>query len=295
MKYYVVDAFAERVFEGNPAGVCVLESWLPDELMQTIAAENNLSETAFTVKEQTAGKDGSDRDVYRLRWFTPTDEIDLCGHATLATAYTLGRFIDTKADGFTFITRSGELTAMRRRDAAVADTFELNFPARPPKKVFVGEEVGDAEIDGVEPLQLRAKAAEALGIAPEAILEAHLSRDLVIVVPTEAEVRALAPDFGKLAAMPGLGFLVTAPATTAGFDFVSRAFFPKIGANEDPVCGSAHCTLVPYWVDRLGGKTHLIARQVSKRGGTLHCVLEGPRVRLAGSAVLYSEAEININ
>ena len=117
----------------------------------------------------------------------------------------------------------------------------------------------------------------------------------MIVVPTEAEVRALAPDFGKLAAMPGLGFLVTAPATTAGFDFVSRAFFPKIGANEDPVCGSAHCTLVPYWVDRLGGKTHLIARQVSKRGGTLHCVLEGPRVRLAGSAVLYSEAEININ
>lgn len=260
MKYYVVDAFAERVFEGNPAGVCILDSWLPDERMQFIAAENNLSETAFAVKE--------DSGDYRLRWFTPAAEIELCGHATLAAAFVLARFYEPETSQFTFHTLGGKLTVLRK-----AELYELDFPSRMP-----------------EPLPLTDDMIAALGVKP---VEAYLSRDLMFVLENEEQVRNLTPDFSKLKDLPdGLGASVTAKGTD--YDFVSRSFFPKLNVNEDPVCGSAHCNFIPFWAGRFG-KNKLTARQLSKRGGTLYCQLEGERVKISGSAVLYAEAELRID
>lgn len=258
MRQYVVDAFAERVFEGNPAAVCVLEQWLPDSVMQKIAVENNLSETAFTVKAD---------DHYGLRWFTPGGEIDLCGHATLGTAFVLANFYEPESDYFVFETMSGRLEV--RRDG---DFFEMDFPSRMPV-----------------PTALTPEMLAAFSTAPKA---AYLSRDLMLVFDDEASVREYQPDWSKLRAIrDGIGVLITAPS--AEYDFVSRCFFPEIDVPEDPVTGSAHCNFIPYWAERLG-KQKMIARQVSARGGTLYCENCGERVKIKGKAVLYSEATVHL-
>ena len=256
MKQYVVDAFTDRVFRGNPAAVCVMDRWLPDSLMQKIAIENNLSETAFIVREGPR---------YHIRWFTPGSEVDLCGHATLASTYILSRFFEPDADEFRFDSLSGPLTVRKK-----GDLFELDFPARMPVPVAFTPEMQSA-INGL----------------PAA---AYLDRDVILVLGSEREVSAFRPDPARIAAIPeGMGLYITAPSEQ--YDFVSRCFFPKIQVNEDPVCGSAHCSLIPYWSERLG-KTRMTAYECSPRGGILYCENAGDRVLISGKAALYSEAEI---
>lgn len=257
MRQYIVDAFAERVFEGNPAAVCVLERWPGEELMMSITRENNLSETAFAVPEG---------DGWRLRWFTPGGEIDLCGHATLAAAYVIGRFIDPEVEEIRFYTLSGLLTVRRR-----GELLEMEFPAYQLKRLEVTDEIADA-----------------LGVRPAEVWRA---RDLLCVMEREEDVLAMSPDMEKLKKLKGALMQVTARGSQ--YDCVSRTFAPKMGIPEDPVCGSGHCHIVPYWADRLG-KTELVARQASPRGGTLYCRLEGDRVILAGRAALYATAELMI-
>ncbi|OMF39191.1 PhzF family phenazine biosynthesis protein [Paenibacillus peoriae] len=258
MKYFVVDAFTDKVFEGNPAGICVMDEWLPDDLMQKIAIENNLSETAFAVKE---------KDGYRLRWFTPGNEIDLCGHATLATAYVISNYYDLNIKTIKFHTLSGELVVVKKDDL-----YEMDFPSRMPEVFPLSEQM-----------------IEALGVKP---IETYLGRDLMFVLEKEEDVYNASPDFSKLANLPdGLGVTITAKSEK--YDFASRSFFPKLNVNEDPVCGSAHCNLIPYWAKRLG-KVEMVARQLSKRGGTLYCRYDGDRVKISGSAALYSIADIRI-
>jgi len=258
MKYYVVDAFAEQLFEGNPAGVCIMKDWISDDTMLNIAAENNLSETAFAVKEG---------EGYRLRWFTPAEEIDLCGHATLATAYVLANYYEKNCDQITFQTMSGELVVVKK-----GDLFEMDFPSRMPEEFTLTEQM-----------------VEALGARP---VETYLGRDLMFVLEHEKDVQHASPDFSKLKQLPGLGVSITAKSQK--YDFVSRSFFPKLNVNEDPVCGSAHCNFIPFWTNRLG-KNKLVARQLSKRGGTLYCELVGDRVKISGSAVLYAISDLQIN
>lgn len=258
MKYFVVDAFTEKVFGGNPAGVCVLENPLDEALMQNIAKENNLSETAFVYKEQ---------NDYYLRWFTPGGEIDLCGHATLGTAYVIANFVDKNVNHMEFSTKSGRLTVEKK-----GDLFEMDFPSRMPEK-----------IDAMD------KVADVIGIKP---LETHLSRDLVVLLENEEQVKNLKPDFVKMKQLNiGLGMVVTAKGQKE--DFVSRYFAPELNVNEDPVTGSSHSSLVPFWAERLG-KQHLVARQLSERGGILVCKNAGERVKISGSAVLYMVGEINL-
>jgi PhzF family phenazine biosynthesis protein len=250
-----VDAFAARPFAGNPAAVCPLERWLPDDQMQAIAMENNLSETAFFVAR-------SDSD-FDLRWFTPATEVDLCGHATLASAWVLMREMDRTRSRVVFHTRSGPLVVVRE-----GDDLAMDLPARPPRPV-----------ETPEPL------AKALGARPDAVLRA---RDLVAVFARAEDVRGLAPDMAAVAALDGVfAVCVTAPGTGADddVDFVSRFFAPAKGVPEDPVTGSAHATLVPYWAGKLGKPT-MRARQVSRRVGELACRLEGDRVILTGRAVI---------
>ncbi len=261
MRYYVVDAFADAVFAGNPAGVCVLDDALPAQTMQNIAAENNLSETAFVHKRVQAGE-------YDLKWFTPKSEIDLCGHATLGTAYILSRFIDPEVPAMRFHTQSGILTVTRR-----GDLLEMDFPSRMPV-----------------PIPLTAAMEEALGMPA---LEAHLSRDILFLLPDAQAVRTVTPDFAKLAALEGLGVIVTAPGDQPCVDFVSRFFCPDLGVMEDPVTGSAHCNLIPFWAARLN-KTEFLARQLSERGGMLYCALQGGRVKISGRTALYLQGEIFI-
>lgn len=258
MRYYVVDAFAQKVFEGNPAGVCIMEEWLPDDTMQNIASENNLSETAFAVKEKNG---------YHLRWFTPGGEIDLCGHATLATAYVLMRFVDTDRTSIRFNTLSGELTVNKKDDL-----YELDFPIIIPEKYPVTEQMIDA-----------------LGVEP---VEVYKGRDLIFLLKSEDAVRNLAPDFEKLKKLPGLAVFVTAKGKT--YDYVARAFFPKLNINEDPVTGAMQCSLVTFWTERLG-KREMVARQLSQRGGTLYCKINGDRVKISGHAALYSIGDIFID
>jgi predicted PhzF superfamily epimerase YddE/YHI9 len=256
---YQVDAFTDRLFGGNPAAVCPLEAWLPDATMQAIAAENNLAETAFFVRE---GRD------YALRWFTPTVEVDLCGHATLASGHIVFSFLEPERESVSFRTlKAGTLAVSRRADMLVMD-----FPARPA-------------IPAEAPPGLLA----ALGGKPHEVLRA---RDHLIVYGNAAEVAALAPDFAALAKVECWAAIATASGD-GGIDFVSRFFAPAQGLPEDPVTGSSHCTLVPYWAKRLG-KTELEARQLSRRGGALTCALKGDRVTIAGRAVLYLEGRISV-
>ncbi len=254
---FQVDAFTGRIFGGNPAAVCPLEAWLDDAKMQAIAAENNLSETAFFVE---AG------DHYELRWFTPVHEVDLCGHATLATAHVLFALLDEPGDTVAFETRSGRLTVSRDGDALVMD-----FPALAP-----------------EPWGASDALACAMGAAPAEVLG---NVNCVAVYPSEADVRGLAPDLRLVAALPYEGVIATAPGEAV--DFVSRYFAPKFGIPEDPVTGSAHCELAPYWAKRLG-RERLTAHQVSARGGELDCEVKGDRVLLTGRAVTYLEGIIDV-
>jgi PhzF family phenazine biosynthesis protein len=250
-----VDAFATRPFAGNPAAVCPLEQWLPGPLLQAIAAENNLSETAFFVRRP----DGD----FDLRWFTPRTEVDLCGHATLASAWVLMREIEPRRARTVFHTRSGPLTVTRAGEALAMD-----LPARPAR-----------------PIETPADLTDALGAAPAST---WLARDLVAVYASAEEVRALRPDMAAIEALPGVfAVCVTAPGTgaDADVDFVSRFFAPSKGVPEDPVTGSSHATLVPYWAERLH-RTTLRARQTSTRGGELGCMLEEGRVVLTGQAVI---------
>jgi PhzF family phenazine biosynthesis protein len=254
---YQIDAFSAKVFAGNPAAVCPLDAWLPDDLMQAIAAENNLAETAFFVRGQNG---------YDLRWFTPTVEVDLCGHATLAAAYVIATHLERSATEIAFQTRSGTLCVTR-----TGDLYTLDFPARPTDR-----------------RQPPAELTAGLGCDTN---EVYWSvEDYLVVLRSETQVRGVAPDFATLAKMKCRGIIVTAQGDSA--DFVSRFFAPGAGINEDPVTGSAHCTLTPFWAARLGRK-QLRALQVSKRGGELFCVDEGERVKIAGYAAEYMVAEIN--
>ena len=255
MKQYLVDAFTDQVFAGNPAAICVLDRWLPEDLMQKITRENNLSETAFAVKTG---------ETYHLRWFTPGGEIDLCGHATLACAFVILTQLEPNGDRVSFDTLSGRLTVQRK-----GDLFEMDFPAYELTKVPVTPAM-----------------TEALGAQPSA---AYLGRDLLCVFEDESTVRTMTPDLDKVKALDGLLHHVTAPGRES--DCVSRSFCPKCGIPEDPVCGSGHCHIVPYWA-RVLVREELVAWQASPRGGTLYCTLEGNRVKLAGKAALFSQAEI---
>jgi PhzF family phenazine biosynthesis protein len=256
---YQVDAFADGAFTGNPAAVCPLDAWLPDDLMQSIAAENNLSETAFFVPEG---------EGYRLRWFTPTTEVDLCGHATLASGFVVFRWLRPGLGSVTFQTQqAGSLTVARD-----GELLALDFPSRP-----------------AAPCAMSEKLAAALGRRPVSLLAA---RDYLAVYDSAEDIAALSPDFAAIAELDRFAMIVTAPGA-GGVDFVSRFFAPARGVNEDPVTGSAHCTLIPYWAERLG-KDRLQARQLSRRGGALSCALHGDRVTIAGRAVLYLEGTITI-
>jgi PhzF family phenazine biosynthesis protein len=254
---YQVDAFADKPFAGNPAAIVPLESWLPDETMLNIAMENNLAETAFFIPNE---------DGYDLRWFTPTIEMDLCGHATLASAYLIFEVLGTDQSILRFQTKSGELT-VEKADGK----YVLDFPSRPGK-----------------PVEAPAELIEAIGSEPK---EVYKSRDYMLVYESEADVLAIKPDFNSLMKLGAHAVIVTAPGETS--DFVSRFFAPEVGVPEDPVTGSAHCTLIPYWAERLG-KNDLFARQVSSRGGELNCRLAGDRVKIAGDAVLFLKGEIYV-
>ena len=255
MKQYVVDAFTDEVFSGNPAAVCITKEWLSDDLMMNITRENNLSETAFDVKE---------RDRYKLRWFTPGGEIDLCGHATLATAFVIMNYYDTHLEEVAFDTLSGVLTVKKKQDL-----YEMDFPAYELK-----------------PKEVTSAMEDAIGARP---VEAYMGRDLLCIFESEDVVRGLSPDMEKLKALDGLLLQVTAKGRE--YDCVSRSFAPKLNVPEDPVCGSGHCHIVPYWAKK-EGKDDIIACQASRRGGILYCGIEADRVKLAGKAALYSEAEL---
>jgi len=256
---YQVDAFSSKLFGGNPAAICPLSEWLPDATLQSIAAENNLAETAYYIR-----KNGG----FHIRWFTPGVEVDLCGHATLAAAHVIMEIRkEAKQGRVAFDSKSGELVVTRE-----SDLYALDFPTRAPVEATFDE-----------------KLFEALGAKPTVVLAA---RDYLCVFDTEAEVRAVKPNMDKLAVIDRFATIITAPGTDC--DFVSRFFAPAQGVPEDPVTGSAHCTLIPYWASRLG-KTKLFARQVSTRGGELWCEHRGDRVTIAGRAVKYLEGTIVVS
>lgn len=255
MKQYIVDAFTDHVFAGNQAAVCVLDHWLDEELMMNITKENNFSETAFTVK-----KDG----YYDLRWFTPGGEINLCGHATLATAYVLFRFYEKESEQIVFHTMSGNLY-IRKQD----DLLLMDFPAYACK-----------------PVPLTDTMQEVFGKMPK---EAYLDRDLLLVYEDEAFIRTVEPDFEKMLELPGAGISITAKGQE--YDCVSRFFAPELKVNEDPVTGSVHCMIAPYWCEKLS-KKKIHAYQASERGGAMTCTLKDDRVVLAGKAVLFAVSEI---
>jgi len=259
MQYFVVDAFADRLFSGNSAGVCLLDSWPDDAVMQSIAMENNLSETAFLVRESSG--------AYGLRWFAPETEIDLCGHATLASAFVLMNEVRAVSDTVEFHTISGTLTVSKN-----GDVFTMDFPSRPPV-----------------PCEVPPLLEQALGAS---VLEAHASRDLLALLENEDAVRNLRPDISLLKQLKDV-FAVVVTARGTDCDFVSRFFAPGAGIPEDPVTGSSHSTLIPFWHARLG-KKQMIARQLSARGGRLICEYCGDRVKIGGTAVCYLRGEINL-
>ncbi|MCF0133908.1 MAG: PhzF family phenazine biosynthesis protein [Blautia sp.] len=257
MKQYIVDAFTDRVFSGNPAAVCVMDSWIDDSLMMLIAAENNLSETAFIVKEP---------EGYHLRWFTPGTEVELCGHATLASAYVILNYYEPQADFVVFSTMSGRLTIVR-----TGSLYEMDFPTYELKEIAV--------TDTME---------KAFGARP---VKAVLGLDLICVFKNEETIRNMKPDQSFLFQIEGR--IQNATARGVDFDCVSRSFCPKLSIPEDPVCGSAHCQIADYWSNVLG-KKEITAYQASRRGGVLHCRLEGDcRIRISGEAVLFAITELH--
>ena len=259
MKMYQVDAFTDEPFSGNPAAVCVTERALSDDVMLKLAIENNLSETAFAV-----GSDGE----YRLRWFTPGGEIDLCGHATLATGFVILNHIEPGASQVRFDTASGQLTVTKD-----GDMYYMDFP-----------------LIATEPMEITDDYSDAIGCE---VKEAAIGyRDPILLLGSADDVIGLEPDLGKVKNLEkGLGLFVTAPGYD-GFDFVSRSFWPKLKVDEDPVCGSMHCSLVDFWSKKLG-KDRMVARQVSARGGTVSVEIVGDRVKLGGKAVLFATYDIN--
>ena len=257
LNIYQVDAFTEKVFEGNPAAVCPLEEWVSDDVLQRIAEENNLSETAFFVPEDRG---------FKLRWFTPAAEVDLCGHATLAAAYVLYKHLGFSGPEISFRTRSGVLIVKKTEKG-----LSMDFPASMP-----------------EPVEAPDNLVTGLGRKPQEVLAAF---DYIVVLESEGEIENLHPDFSKWLDLDLRGVVATAPGEEV--DFVSRCFYPKLRVNEDPVTGSAHCELAPYWGKRLGRK-NLTAKQLSKRAGLVECALVEDRVILSGNAVSYLQGHIII-
>ena len=256
MRQYIVDAFTDKPFSGNPAAVCVMDRWPSEEFMKNLAMENNLSETAFIVKEEHG---------YHLRWFTPASEVDLCGHATLASSFVIFNYFEQDKDVLEFDTRSGTLTVVRRDDLS-----EMDFPVHEQREVPVTDEMESA-----------------FGIRP---VKAILGTDLVCIFESEDQIRDMNPDQIKLTHLPGRGQSVTAPGTDA--DCVSRSFFPELMVPEDPVCGSVHCQIADYWSGQFGKDT-IHAYQASKRGGHLYCKLLGNgRISISGAAALVAVSEV---
>ena len=256
MKQYIVDAFTDKPFAGNPAAVCVMDGWPADTSMMKLAMENNLSETAFIVKEE---------EGYHLRWFTPGSEIELCGHATLASAFVILNFFEPESSSVRFNTLSGVLTVNRK-----GDLYEMDFPTYPLKEIPVTDDM-----------------EKAFGVRP---VKALLGLDLICVFETEEQVRNMAPDQGMLMKIEGR--LQNATAAWSGADCVSRSFAPKVAIAEDPVCGSAHCQIADYW-SRVLGKKEILAYQASKRGGYLYCEMkDNGRIAISGKAALVAVSEI---
>ncbi len=256
MRQYIVDAFTDKPFSGNPAAVCVLDKWPSDDFMLKLAMENNLSETAFMVKEGQG---------YHLRWFTPAKEVDLCGHATLASSFVLFNYFEQDKDVIEFNTLSGKLTVVRRDGRYI-----MNFPTYEQQEIPVTDDMEDA-----------------FGIRP---VKAILGPDLVCIFDSEDQIRAMQPDQAKLTGLPARGQSVTAKGKDA--DCVSRSFFPKLLIPEDPVCGSVHCQIAQYWSKELG-KSEIHAYQASKRGGHLYCeLLEDGRINISGEAALVAVSDV---
>lgn len=255
MKQYIVDAFTDKVFAGNPAAVCIMDQWMSDEIMQKIAVENNLSETAFAVRE---------KEKYHLRWFTPGGEIALCGHATLAAAYVILRFIEPRAEKICFDTLSGCLTVTKENEMLMMDfpSFKLT------------------------PIEITDALIEAIGVRP---IEAYMGEDMVCVLENEEQVRNVTPNQDIIRKLDGLLLHITAKGNI--YDCVTRTFAPKCNVAEDPVCGRGHCHIIPLWSEKLK-KEKLTAYQASARGGVLHCRYAGERTLLSGKAALFSKAEI---
>jgi PhzF family phenazine biosynthesis protein len=262
MKYFIVDAFTDELFKGNPAGVCMLDKWVDDKLLQNIAFENNLAETAFVVKND---------NQYELRWFTPETEIDLCGHATLASAFIITNFIDRNCHFMSFNTKSGILTVNYVKENKF---YEMDLPARKPVKTEINQIV-----------------QKAINVQ---IKEAYKARDLLLLIDNEEQVKNVEINFDLIKTYKDcFAFIITAPSSNKEYDFVSRFFAPNAGIMEDPVTGSSHSTLIPFWAEKLN-KNNLIAKQLSKRGGTLYCENNGNRVKISGKAKLYLEGEIKL-
>ena len=259
MIQYIVDAFTDEVFGGNPAAVCIFKQWPSDELLMSITRENSLPETAFVVPEG---------DSYRIRWFAPSGEINLCGHATLAAAYVMMRFVTPQAEQLRYETLSGPLIVRRE-----GKLLSMDFPAYQLKQLEVTDDI-----------------VEALGARPREVWRA---RDLMCIFDDPKEIMEMKPDQEKLLHVKGALMHVTAPGFDK-YDCVSRTFAPKMNLPEDPVCGSGHCHIIPYWANKLG-KTELTARQASPRGGILYCKLEKDRVIMAGRAALYAKSELYID
>lgn len=258
IKLYQIDAFSNEVFSGNPAAVCPLDKWLDDDVLQNIALENNLSETAFFIKQS---------DGFELRWFTPKVEVDLCGHATLATSFVIFNLMDHEANEIKYYTRKGGVLTVRKDRGLIV----MNFPSRPPLKTSTPRGL-----------------IEALGVSPIEVLK---SRDYLVVLGTEEEIVQANPNFNALLKIEDCKVIISAKGNNV--DFVSRFFAPSVGVNEDPVTGSAHCTLIPYWAKKME-KNELHAVQLSQRKGELFCKYLGDRVEIAGRAVKYLEGEIEI-
>ncbi len=259
LRYYMVDAFAEHAFEGGPTGVCILNEWFDDSLLLQIASENCLPETAYVIKRQ---------NDYHIRWFAPNSEVDLCGHATLGTAFVIFNFLEPRRENIHFQSLSGPLDVDKKDDLYVMD-----LPSRIPN-----------------PTGLTSQMVDALGgIVPK---ETYSSRDLFFLLENEKQVKELKPNFEVMSQIEyGDGVIVTAEGEKS--DFVTRAFFPKLLTNEDPVCGSAHCNLTPFWSEKLH-KSKMISKQLSPRGATIYCELNGDRVKIGGKVTLYSIGEIYI-